>query len=44
VGRDGVLTALDRGSEAAGAADDGEQWLRRRFGEELRSGEENVVD
>jgi hypothetical protein len=27
---DGALVALDRGSEAAGAADDGEQWRRRR--------------
>jgi hypothetical protein len=33
VGRSGALIALDRGSEAAGAADDGQQWLRRRSGE-----------
>jgi hypothetical protein len=34
----------DQGLEAAGAADDGEQWWRRRFSEELRSGEEVAVD
>jgi hypothetical protein len=44
VGRGGALVALDRGLEAAGAADDGEQWRRRRFSEELRSGEEVAVD
>jgi hypothetical protein len=44
VGRGGALTALDRGSEAAWAADDGGQGLRRRSGEGLRSGRENVVD
>jgi hypothetical protein len=44
MGRSGVLTALDWGSEAAGASDDGKQWLRRCFGEELCSGEEDVVD
>jgi hypothetical protein len=44
VGCGGALVALDRGSEAVGAADDGEQWLRRCFGEELRSGKENAVD
>jgi hypothetical protein len=38
VGRSGALTALDRGSEAAWAADDGGQGLRRRSGEGLRSG------
>jgi hypothetical protein len=44
VGHGGALVALDRGSEAAGAADNGEQWLRRRFGKELRSGEEVAVN
>jgi hypothetical protein len=44
VGRGGALIALDQGSEAAGAANDGEQWPLRRFGEGLRSGEENVMD
>jgi hypothetical protein len=44
VGRDGALTALDRGSEAAWAADVGGQGLRRRSGEGLRSGRENAVD
>jgi hypothetical protein len=32
VGHGGALVALDRGSEAAGAADDSEQWRRRRSG------------
>jgi hypothetical protein len=32
VGHGGALVALDRGLEAAGAADDGEQWRRRRSG------------
>jgi hypothetical protein len=40
VGRGGVLTALDQVSEAAGTADNGEQWLRPRFSEELCLGEE----
>jgi hypothetical protein len=44
VGRGGALTTLDRGSEAAWAADDGGQGLRWRSGEGLRSGRENAVD
>jgi hypothetical protein len=44
VGRGGALTALDRGSEAAWAADEGGQGLRRRSGEGLRSGRENAMD
>jgi hypothetical protein len=28
VGRGGALVALDQGLKVAGAADDGEQWLR----------------
>jgi hypothetical protein len=44
VSHGGALIALDQGSEAAGAADDGEQWRRRRSCEGLRSGEENFMD
>jgi hypothetical protein len=44
VGRGGALIALDQGSEAAGAADDGKQWRRRKSNEGLHSGEENVMD
>jgi hypothetical protein len=44
VGHGGVLTALDRGSKAEGAADNGEHWLRRHFDEELCSGEEVAVN
>jgi hypothetical protein len=40
VGRGGALGALDRGWEAAEAAVDGEQELRRRFGEVESSGKE----
>jgi hypothetical protein len=44
VGCSGALEALDRGWEPAAAAVDGEQELRRRFGEELRSGKRNAVE
>jgi hypothetical protein len=44
VGRGGALTALDWGSEAVWAADDGGRGLRQRSGKGLRSGRENVVD
>jgi hypothetical protein len=40
VDRGGALTTLDRGSEAAWAADDGGQGVRRRSSEGLRAGRE----
>jgi hypothetical protein len=44
VGCRGAAGVLDRDGEAAAAAVDGEQWLRRRSGEELRSGKGNAVE
>jgi hypothetical protein len=43
VGCDGALVVLYRGSEAAWAADDGGQQLRRRSGEARWSGKELAV-
>jgi hypothetical protein len=43
VGRGGALVALDRDSEVAGAADDDEQWRRRRSGEARGREREMVV-
>jgi hypothetical protein len=43
VGRGGALIALDRGSEAAGAADNGGPRLWRRSDEGWCSGEEKVM-
>jgi hypothetical protein len=43
VGHGGALVALDRGSEAAGSADDGEQWQRRRSGKARGREREMVV-
>jgi hypothetical protein len=44
VGRGGALGALDRGWEAAWVAVDGGQRVRRRSGEELRSGRRNAME
>jgi hypothetical protein len=44
VGHGSALGALDRGWEAAAAAIDGEQKLRRRSGEVWCSGEEMAVE
>jgi hypothetical protein len=44
VGHGGALTALDRGSEAVWAANDGDPRLWRRSGEGWCSGEEKVVE
>jgi hypothetical protein len=44
VGHGGALGALDRGWEAAWAAVDGEQKLRRRSGEARWSGKEMAVE
>jgi hypothetical protein len=43
-GHGGALGALDRGWEAAVAAVDGKQALRRRSGEELHSGKRNTEE
>jgi hypothetical protein len=44
MGRSGALGVVDRGWEAAWVAVDGGQRVRRRFGEELRSGRGNAVE
>jgi hypothetical protein len=44
VGHGGALTALDQGSEAVWAADDGDPRLWQRSGEEWCSGEEKVME